>query len=83
MFPFMFPFRFGRHMRFGLFGGLLRLLLLVLGVKYLVDHTGAQKPVYAPSRPLDGQPQNPAPGDVTKHSPGSEPTPDPWVNPAS
>ncbi|MHB1355879.1 MAG: hypothetical protein ACYCZF_07860 [Anaerolineae bacterium] len=82
MFPF---FQFGRqrHMRFGCFGGVLRLILLIFGIKYLVDHTGSQKPVYTPSRPINDQPQNPAPGDVTKHSSGSEPAPDPWVNPVN
>jgi hypothetical protein len=82
MFPFMFPFRFGRHMHFGLIGGLLRLLLVIFGIKYLVDHTGKQQPTYVPSRPVDGQPPSSNPGDVTKHSSGPEPAPDPFVGPA-
>jgi hypothetical protein len=82
MFPFIFPFRFGRHMHFGLFGGLLRLLLVIFGIKYLVDHTGKQRPVYVPSRPMAGQPQSTNPGDVTKHSSSPEPAPDPFVGPA-
>ncbi len=43
MFPFFFPFR--RHdyqMRFGCLGGLLRLVLVALGIKYVADHTQRQ-----------------------------------------
>ena len=83
MFPFMFWFGGHRRMHFGLFGGLLRLVLLVFGIKYLVDHTQGQKPVYAPSRPVDGQPQSSAPSEVTKHNSGPEPAPDPFVGPAT
>jgi hypothetical protein len=81
MFPFMFPFRMHRHIRFGLFGGLLRMLLLIFGIKYLVDHTGKQQPAYVPSRPVGGQPQSGMPDEVAKHSSGPEPAPDPFVEP--
>ena len=82
MFPFMFPFGGHRRMHFGLFGGLLRLVLLALGIKYLVDHSQGQKPVYTPSRPVDGQPQSSAQSEVIKHNAGPEPAPDPFVGPA-
>ena len=82
MFPFGFPFGGRGRIHFGLFGGLLRLLLLVFGVKYLVDHSQGRKPVYTPSRPMDDRPQSPATLEATKHSSGPEPAPDPFVRPA-
>jgi len=81
MFPFMFPFRGHRYMHFGLFGGLLRLLLLVFGIKYLVNHTGRQKPVYTLSQSVGVQPQSSALPEDTKHNSGPEPAPDPFVGP--
>ncbi|MHB9033474.1 MAG: hypothetical protein ACYC6L_10540 [Anaerolineae bacterium] len=82
MFPFFMGPRRGFHMHFGCLGALLRLVLVALGIKYLVDHTRNQQSTQL-WPPTTGQwnqppaPQQPAPGET---KPLEQDKVDPWVD---
>jgi len=89
----MFPHMLGGHRlqrNVGCLGGLLRLILVIIGVKYIMDHTKSNQPVQVwppekKSQPAQGPividqttPATPAPGRETKKL--DEGAVDPWVD---
>jgi len=97
MFPFFFPFRRRNyHMHFGCLGGLLRLVLVALGIKYVLDKTRDQpstqlwppqgqsrQPPYTPGQTVYSPPQT---AEQPRPAPGRETArlpggdTDPWVD---
>ncbi|MCE5259317.1 MAG: hypothetical protein LLG44_09730 [Chloroflexi bacterium] len=88
MFPFFSPFRrHGYHMHFGCLGGLLRLVLVALGIKYVTDHTQGQRSTQIwppqpaqPTQPVQptAQPAQPTAGHDTAKLNGDNLNP--WVD---